>query len=69
MSTQFIEKYHDAKEEAARLGVSVRTIREWQYSRRIPSICLSPGKGGITRFVPSEVDEALRALTIKKRGE
>jgi excisionase family DNA binding protein len=67
MNNSFVPKYHDAKDEAERLGVSLRTIRKWQAARRIPSIALSPGKGGVTRFNPAEVDEALRKMTVQRK--
>ena len=61
---QTLVTYHNAEQEAERLGVSVRTIRTWQKNRRIPSIRIVSGKGGIVRFDPAAVDVALRKYTV-----
>jgi excisionase family DNA binding protein len=62
-----MKRYHTAVQEAERLGVSLRTIRTWQKQRRIPSLQLSPGRGGIVRFDPDAVDEALAKFTVESR--
>ena len=59
-----MKRYHTAAQEAERLGVSLRTILTWQAQRRIPSPRLSPGRGGIIRFDPEAVDEALTKFTV-----
>jgi excisionase family DNA binding protein len=61
---QTFTTYHNAEHEAERLGVSVRTIRTWQKNRRIPSIRIVSGKGGIIRFDPVAVDTALKKFTV-----
>lgn len=64
MEKQFVQKYNTAEEEAERIGVSVRTIRTWQKNRRIPSIRIVAGKGGIIRFNPVATDAALEKFTV-----
>jgi excisionase family DNA binding protein len=58
--TPHVKKYHRIREDAARLGVSLRTYATWLAERRIPHFKV----GRCVLVDPVAVDEALRKFRV-----
>ena len=59
-------QWHSVKEEAARIGVSIKTIRRWKDRGEIPFS--RKKKGASVRFDPIEVDLALKSKSLRNEG-
>lgn len=58
--TLYVKKYHRIRDDAARLGVSLRTYATWLAEKRIPHFKI----GRCVLVDPVAVDEALRKFRV-----
>jgi hypothetical protein len=62
------KNYHTNQQEAERFNISVGTWIDWVRRYRIPRVVMSPGRGGLIRYVPEEVDAVLAEKFTENRA-